>query len=339
MASNTKEIWKQITELKGKTTKNYGISNLGNLCSFEKSLNDKTIIQLGDNNGFPVTTVRVNKKSIALFPHRQVANYFIKKPSPKYKYVLHLDHNKANNEVSNLKWATQEQQSEHNKHNPTVKNAISKRLRTGAMAKKLNDAKVIKLKTELWNPKRKITLKQLAEKYNIAEMNLYRIKSGLFWYHIHVEGEPITDKYKNFLKNVELGNKQAIKNKVISDKKIKLKEALRKQKDLIKLRAEKEKAQLKKEKTQAIANKKAEQKKEKERKKIEKAIKAKVKQANIKEALIKKQKVAKEKQLSQKLKKGKKTIDKKKEKKPTKKVIKVSKKNNKVAITNKKKKK
>ena len=45
MASNTKEIWKQITELKGKTTKNYGISNLGNLCSFEKSLNDKTIIK------------------------------------------------------------------------------------------------------------------------------------------------------------------------------------------------------------------------------------------------------------------------------------------------------
>ena len=36
-------------------------------------------------------------------------------------------------------WATQEQQSEHNKHNPIVKNAISKRLRTGAMAKKLND--------------------------------------------------------------------------------------------------------------------------------------------------------------------------------------------------------
>ena len=79
MASNTKEIWKQITALKGKTTKNYGVSNLGKLCSFEKSLNDKTIINLGDNNGFPVTTVRVNKKSIALFPHREVANYFIKK--------------------------------------------------------------------------------------------------------------------------------------------------------------------------------------------------------------------------------------------------------------------
>lgn len=339
MASNTKEIWKQITELKGKTTKNYGISNLGNLCTFEKSLNDKTIIQLSDNNGFPVTTVRVNKKSMALFPHREVANYFMKKPSPKYKYVLHLDHNKANNEVSNLKWATQEQQSEHNKHNPTVKNAISKRLRTGAMAKKLTDAKVIKLKTELWNPKRKITLKQLANKYDIAEMNLYRIKSGLFWYHIHVEGEPITEKYKNFLKNVELGNKQAVKNKIEADKKLKAKEALKKQKDLIRLRAEKEKAQANKEKTQAIANKKAEQKKERTKKKIEKAIKDKVRLAKIKEALLKKQKEAKEKQISKSLKKGKKKIGKKKEKRNTEKSHKVSKKENKTTPVKKKKKK
>lgn len=295
MASNTKEIWKQITELKGKITKNYGISNLGNLCSFEKSFNDKTIIQLADNNGFPVTTVRVNKKSLALFPHRQVANYFLKKPSAKYKYVLHLDHNKANNAVSNLKWATPEQQTEHNKHNPTVKNAISERLRTGAMAKKLNDAKVTKLKTELWNPKRKITLKQLANKYNIAEMNLYRIKSGLFWYHIHVEGEPITDKYKNFLKNVELGAKQAIKNKLELDKRVKLKDAQKKQKGLLKLKIKKDKALAKKEKTQLIAIKKAEQKKQVIKNKIERARKTKVKIALQKEAKIKKQNIAKEK--------------------------------------------
>ena len=324
MASNTKEIWKQITELKGKTTKNYGISNLGNLCSFEKSINDKTIIKLGDNNGFPVTTVRVNKKSIALFPHRQVANNFMKKPSPKYKFVLHVDHNKANNEVSNLKWATQEQQSEHNKHNPIVKNAISKRLRTGAMAKKLNDAKVTKLKTELWNPKRKITLKQLAEKYNIAEMNLYRIKSGLFWYHIHVEGEPITDKYKNFLKNVQLGNKQAIKDKVESDKKTKLKESLKKKKDLIKLKATKEKAWLSYSDFVTSASK---------------AQSKKAKPVTVKKAAIKKQKKSIGKEITEKVKKEKKSISKKKDKKASKKANKVSKKNNKATITSKKKKK
>jgi uncharacterized protein (UPF0305 family) len=267
MASNTKEIWKQITALKGKTTKNYGVSNLGKLCSFEKSLNDKTIINLGDNNGFPVTTVRVNKKSIALFPHREVANYFIKKSNPKYKFVLHLDHNKSNNEVSNLKWASQEQQSEHNKSNPVVKNAISQRISTGAMSKKLSEAKVIKLKTEIYNPKRKLTLKQLAEKYDIAEMNLYRIKSGVFWYHIHVEGEPVHEKYKAYLKNVELGNKQAIKNKIIADKKLKLKETLKKQNDLIKLKIEKEKSKNAKVKKDKKKDKKKETKVSKKSKK------------------------------------------------------------------------
>jgi len=231
MASNTKEIWKQITALKGKTIKNYGISNFGNMCSYQKSLQDKQVIAFANNNGFPVTTIRINKRSTALFPHREVANYFLKRPNAKYTFVLHLDHDKLNNNVSNLKWATQAQQSEHNKHNPNVTDAISKRIRTGAMAKKLTDAKVLKLKTELWNPKRKLTLKQLAAKYDIAEMNLYRIKSGIFWYHIQVEGEPVWENYKTFLKNTKLAEKQAKQDKALLDKKNKLKE---KKKDKVK---------------------------------------------------------------------------------------------------------
>jgi hypothetical protein len=224
MASKSKEIWKQITALKGKTTKNYGISNFGNMCSYQKSLQDKRLIAFANNNGFPVTTIRIDKRSTALFPHRQVANYFLKRPNAKYTFVLHLDHDKSNNHVSNLKWATQAQQSEHNKHNPVVKDAISRRIRTGAMAKKLSDPKVLKLKTELWNPKRKITLKQLAAKYDIAEMNLYRIKSGTFWYHIHVEGEPVWENYKGFIKNTKLAEKQAKKDKAAFDKKAKQKD-------------------------------------------------------------------------------------------------------------------
>lgn len=208
MALLDKEIWKPIRSLKGKTTKNYGVSNLGRICTYTKSLADKTILKLHDNGGFPTVSIRVNSKSKAIFPHREVANEFIKKPNSKYTYVLHLNHNKKNNQVNNLKWATKEQQSEHNKNNPIVKKAISQRIYAGATAKKLTDAKVLKLKTEIYNPKRKLTLKQLAEKYGIAEMNLYRIKSGLFWYHIHVEGEPIHEKYKLHLKNVELSTKK-----------------------------------------------------------------------------------------------------------------------------------
>ena len=238
MASNSKEIWKQITALKGKTTKNYGISNLGNLCSFEKSLKDKIVIKLGNNGGFPTTTIRVNKKSHALFPHREVATYFINKANSKSKFVLHLDHNKKNNKVSNLKWATKKEQAEHNKNNPIVMKAISNRMFKGVTAKKLTPIKVTKLKTEIWNPKRKLTLKQLSEKYNITQMTLYRIKTGIFWYHLHVENEPVWDKYKAFVKNTTLPEKEAKKNKEELDKKTKL---IGKKKEKVKVPKKKDK--------------------------------------------------------------------------------------------------
>jgi hypothetical protein len=64
----------------------------------------------------------------------------------------------------------------------------------------------------------------LAAKYDIAEMNLYRIKSGIFWYHIHADGEPVWNNYKTFLKNTKLAEKQAKQDKAALDKKNKLKE-------------------------------------------------------------------------------------------------------------------
>lgn len=150
-------------------------------------------------------------KSKALFVHNAVAEVFLKKRNPKCDHVIHLDHNKANNEASNLKWVTQKEQIEHNKQSPKVREAIARKIHTGATAKKLDEKKVIRLKKELWDPKRKLTMKKLAEKYGIAEMNLYRIKSGEMWFHVHVEGEPLFAKYKEQLKNIELRNKKEAK--------------------------------------------------------------------------------------------------------------------------------
>ena len=38
----------------------------------------------------------------------------------------------------------------------------------------------------IWDPKRKLTHKQLAEKFGVSEMQLHRIKSGENWGHINV---------------------------------------------------------------------------------------------------------------------------------------------------------
>ncbi len=211
MVNQSKEIWKQISSLKGKTTRNYAVSNQGRLASYGKDLKDKLLLKPHLNGGFPLISVNSNGKSKALFVHNAVAEAFLKKRNSKCDYVIHLDHNKANNEAANLKWVTQQEQIEHNKKSPLVREAIARKVHRGATAKKLNEKKVMQLKKELWDPKRKLTFKKLAEKYGIAEMNLYRIKSGEMWFHVHVEGEPVFAKYKEQLKNIELRNKKEAK--------------------------------------------------------------------------------------------------------------------------------
>lgn len=211
MASNGKETWKQIISLKGTTNRNYAVSSHGRLASFDTDLNDKLILRPHLNGGFPLISVNSNNKSKALFIHNAVAEMFVKKRNPKCVRVIHLDHDKSNNEVPNLKWVTNAEQIEHSKKSPLVLESIARKVHTGATAKKLNEKKVTQLKKELWNPKRKLTMKALAEKYDIAEMNLYRIKSGQMWFHVHVEGEPLFPKYKEQLKNIEFHNKKEAK--------------------------------------------------------------------------------------------------------------------------------
>jgi hypothetical protein len=199
------------------------VSNKARLASYDNKIDERYVLKQHLNGGFPMVTIHVGDKTKALFAHHAVAYAFLKKPSPKHKYVLHLDYNKANNDPSNLKWATRAEQIEHSKKSPYVLAAAAHKVYSGATSKKLNEKKVIQLKNEIWNPKRKLTFKQLAAKYGIAEMNLYRIKNGELWFHVHVEGEPIFPKYKAQLKNIEFHEKVA--SKASATKAAKLKKA------------------------------------------------------------------------------------------------------------------
>ncbi len=228
MAANDKEIWKPVTHIKGKTSKKYAVSSKGRLASYDKNIEDRYVLKQHLNGGFPMATIHLEGKSKALFSHQAIGASFLKKHSPKCKFVIHLDHNKANNDISNLKWATKDEQVEHSKKSPYVLQAAARKVYTGATARKLDEKKVIALKKEIWNPKRKASLKQIAAKYGIAEMNLYRIKNGELWFHVHIEGEPIFPKYKAQLKNIEFHEKVAAKVKKAAPKKVVKKEAPKK---------------------------------------------------------------------------------------------------------------
>lgn len=228
MAANDKEIWKPVTHIKGKTSKKYAVSSKGQLASYDKNIEDRFVLKQHLNGGFPMATIHVEGKSKALFSHQAIGGSFLKKHSPKCKFVIHLDHNKANNDISNLKWATKNEQVEHSKTSPYVLQAAARKVYTGATARKLDEKKVIALKKEIWNPKRKASLKQIAAKYGIAEMNLYRIKNGELWFHVHIEGEPIFPKYKAQLKNIEFHEKVAAKVSAAKAKKVAAKKVVKK---------------------------------------------------------------------------------------------------------------
>ena len=228
MAANDKEIWKPVTHIKGKTSKKYAVSSKGQLASYDKNIEDKYVLKQHLNGGFPMATIHVEGKSKALFVHQAMGAAFLKKHSPKCKFVIHLDHAKDNNSLSNLKWATKTEQVEHSKTSPYVLQALARKVYTGATARKLDEKKVIALKKEIWNPKRKASLKQIAAKYGIAEMNLYRIKNGELWFHVHIEGEPIFPKYKAQLKNIEFHEKVEAKVSAAKAKKVAAKKVVKK---------------------------------------------------------------------------------------------------------------
>ena len=52
--------------------------------------------------------------------HRLVAENFLHKPTAAQTIVAHLDYDKLNNRVDNLKWMTPEENYEHQKHSPYV---------------------------------------------------------------------------------------------------------------------------------------------------------------------------------------------------------------------------
>jgi hypothetical protein len=220
MNPTLKEIWKEIPSLLGLTSKKYAISNIGRVASFTDSIRDKYILKTHLNSGFPVISLTINGKSKAIFIHHLVAEVFLKKRNHLCSYVIHLNHDKQNNQSNNLEWVTKKERIEHSKKNPILIKAIANKIHTGSMAKKLDEKTVIQLKKEIWNPKRKLTFKQIAEKYHIAEMNLYRIKSGEMWFHIHVDGEPLFPKYIAQQENIKSQNKEkSIKVKLVKDTK------------------------------------------------------------------------------------------------------------------------
>lgn len=184
--------------------KRYILSNYGRVISYTNTIEeDGRLIKCYEIDGYPsfrykepaIKNGKPGVKTVTKYIHKLVAQYYLlPPPSEEYHFVLHLDYDKLNNHVRNLKYANKELVEKHLAKNPHYIEA--KRLRKAKPDRyntKLSETEVIRLKKKIFDPNRKTRYKILAKQFGISEMQLYRIKTGENWGNVKVPGEPNRD--------------------------------------------------------------------------------------------------------------------------------------------------
>jgi hypothetical protein len=178
----TGETWKPLQFPGWKELRNrYALSSAGRIASYKENIVDDGKLLGGSlTTGYRTLNLHRPGNKGTLYIHREIAKLFLAKVSPKHKYVIHVNHNKLDNKTKNLKWATLEEMIQHQQDSP-AKVAYKEKQANRTSGLKLSSGQVKKIKDMLNSKNRKMTIKQLAEKYEVSEMTMYRIKSGENW--------------------------------------------------------------------------------------------------------------------------------------------------------------
>src|SRR5450432_4631725 len=178
----TGEVWKPL-QFPGwkQLRKKYSLSSLGRVASYsEDVVADGKLLNGSLTTGYKTLNLHRPGNNGTLYIHREIARLFLGKGSAKHKYVIHVNHNKLDNASKNLKWASLEEMINHQQKSP-AKIAYKKVQANRTVGLKLTASQVKSIKKTLTDPKRKLTIKKLADKYGVSEMTMYRIKSGENW--------------------------------------------------------------------------------------------------------------------------------------------------------------
>lgn len=179
-------------KLHEKLTLRYAISNQGRLISFSDDMMQGRELKGGVMEGYRVFqyTYKVDgvKKYRTLLFYRLVAEYFLPKGNEDQTFVLHLDFDKKNDFVENLKWANQAELTAHHMVNPAVILGKAKTIAYNIKAdgRKLTSTQVIRIKKMLQREDNKTRLVMIAKQFNITTQQLYRIRTGENWGHIKI---------------------------------------------------------------------------------------------------------------------------------------------------------
>lgn len=156
----------------------FKISNYGRILNCKTE--DEFLVQKAYINGYE--TLRVRKKNYrptSRYVHKLVAQNFLEQGDGEF--VIHLNYDKTDNKVDNLKWATRREKEIHQFTNPEY---INKPRSEFIVTSKLTETRVKLIKRKLNDPNRKTRMKMIAKQFGISEMQLYRIKVGENWGHV-----------------------------------------------------------------------------------------------------------------------------------------------------------
>ena len=178
------EVWKDLPEheTKGAVWYKYAISSHGRIIKYNKRLADGFVLKLSRQANYPIWRKKLNDQYFTALVHRLVAQHFLPKPRGKQQFIIHLDHNYENNKYTNLKWATQDEVSAHNMKNPRVKAAIKRRKDNPTIKGAKLDIKKVKVIKQMLKEKK--TLKAIAKKFGVSDMQIHRIKTKENWAHV-----------------------------------------------------------------------------------------------------------------------------------------------------------
>src|SRR6476661_6073830 len=165
------ETWKPLVFKGSKDLRNrYAVSSSGRIASFKDDvLEDGKLLNGSLTTGYRTLNLHRPGHKGTLYIHRELAKLFIKRPTAKHKFVIHKNHNKLDNSVKNLVWATLPEMIIHQQKSP-AKMAYKKKQANRESGLKLTSTQVKKIKDMLQSKTRKVTIKQLAVKYDVSEM-------------------------------------------------------------------------------------------------------------------------------------------------------------------------
>lgn len=181
----TAEQWLPVVGFEGA----YEVSDLGRVCSLDRMipngakgmrlLKGRVLRDLPHPGGYRMVALSVGCKVIKFLVHRLVAAAFLPNENG-CETVSHIDHDKRNNRLSNLEWATQSEN-------------LARSGKLGRLSDKANN----KLSAEMAAQIRVRfaageTLSQLATAFNVAFGTIGKIVRGERWAHVKL-AEPLQE--------------------------------------------------------------------------------------------------------------------------------------------------